>query len=102
VGQLITGVDVAWVDAIIRRVDGFPTIKAQADPLPGEQAAPLLDRLRPAIEAIERPPGYELYRDGEYRASAEANEGLAASAPSGSASTRSAEPAPAEFMGTTA
>jgi multidrug efflux pump subunit AcrB len=83
VGQLITGVEVVWVDAIIRRVDRFPTLKAQADPLPGELSAPLLARLRPQIEAIELPPGYALEWDGEYKASKEANEGLALSAPYG-------------------
>jgi multidrug efflux pump subunit AcrB len=42
VGQLVTGVEIEWVDAIIRRTDRFPTLKAQADPLPGELSAPLL------------------------------------------------------------
>jgi multidrug efflux pump subunit AcrB len=83
VGQLVTGVEVVWVDAMIRRVDRFPTIKAQADPLPGELSAPLLERLRPKIEAMELPPGYSLEWDGEYKASKEANEGLAVSAPYG-------------------
>ena len=83
VGQLVTGVEVEWVDAIIRRVDRFPTIKAQADPLPGELSSPLLERLRPKIEAMELPPGYSLEWDGEYKASKEANEGLAVSAPYG-------------------
>jgi multidrug efflux pump subunit AcrB len=83
VGQLVDGVEVELVDAIIRRENRFPTIKAQADPLPGEQSAPLLDRLRPQIEAIERPPGYALEWHGEYKASNEANAGLAASAPFG-------------------
>ena len=82
-GQLVTGVEVEWVDAIIRRVNGFPTIKAQADPLPGEQSAPLLERLRPQIEAIDLPPGYALEWHGEYKASREANAGLARSAPFG-------------------
>ncbi|MGB5200807.1 MAG: efflux RND transporter permease subunit [Sedimenticolaceae bacterium] len=83
IGQLIDEVEVVWVDAIIRRVNGFPTIKAQADPLPGEQSAPLLARLRPAIEAVDLPPGYVLAWEGEYKASREANEGLALSAPFG-------------------
>jgi multidrug efflux pump subunit AcrB len=83
IGQLIDGVEAVWVDAIIRRVNGFPTIKAQADPLPGEQSAPLLTRLRPPIEAIDLPPGYVLEWEGEYKASREANEGLALSAPFG-------------------
>jgi multidrug efflux pump subunit AcrB len=83
IGQLVDEVEVEWVDAIIRRVNGFPTIKAQADPLPGEQSAPLLQQLRPQIEAIELPPGYALEWQGEYKASREANEGLAMSAPFG-------------------
>ncbi|MBO1518952.1 efflux RND transporter permease subunit [Oceanisphaera pacifica] len=83
VSQLITGVDVEWVDSILRRIDRFPTIIAQADPPPGEQANPLLARLMPKIEAMELPPGYRLEWHGEYKASNESNEGLAISAPYG-------------------
>ena len=83
VGQLIRDVRVEWVDSIIRRVDRFPTIKAQADPVPGMLSGPVLERLRPQIEAIELPPGYALEWHGEFKASREANEGLAKSAPFG-------------------
>jgi multidrug efflux pump subunit AcrB len=83
VSQLVTGVEVEWVDALVRRVDRFPTLKAQADPLPGELPGPLLERLRPQVEAIELPAGYALEWHGEYKASREANEGLARSAPYG-------------------
>lgn len=82
-GQLIEKTEVVWADAMIRRVDGFPSIKAQADPPAGQLSTPLFNRLRPQVEAIELPPGYELEWKGEYRASKEANEGLAASAPYG-------------------
>lgn len=83
VGQLVSGVEVAWEDAVIRRVNRFPTIKAQADPPPGALSGPVLERLRPAVEAIALPPGYALEWEGEYKASREANEGLALSAPYG-------------------
>ncbi|ART80976.1 efflux RND transporter permease subunit [Oceanisphaera avium] len=83
VSQLVKELKVEWSDAIIRRVDGFATIKAQVDPLPGEQSTPLFERLRPAVEAIKLPPGYKLEWHGEYKASNEANEGLAISAPYG-------------------
>jgi multidrug efflux pump subunit AcrB len=83
VGQLVSGVEIEWVDAIIRRENRFPTLKAQADPLPGALSTPLLERLRPQIEAIDLPPGYALEWHGEYKASSEANEGLALSAPYG-------------------
>ncbi|MBN2886572.1 MAG: efflux RND transporter permease subunit [Chromatiaceae bacterium] len=83
VAQLVSGVEVVWVDAILRRVDRFPTIKAQCDPPPGELPGPLLERLRPRIESIPLPPGYSLEWQGEYKASREANAGLALSAPYG-------------------
>lgn len=83
VSQLVSDVQVQWVDAILRRVDRFPTIKAQADPLPGELSNPLFARLQPHIEAIQLPPGYSLEWHGEYKDSKESNEGLAISAPYG-------------------
>jgi multidrug efflux pump subunit AcrB len=83
VGQLVTGTDLEWVDAIIRRIDRFPTLKAQADPPPGQLSGPVLERLRPQIDTIELPPGYALEWHGEDKASREANAGLALSAPYG-------------------
>ena len=83
VGQLVDEVRVEWADSIIRRIDRFPTIKAQADPLPGVLSGPVFERLRPQVEAIELPPGYALEWHGEYKASREANEALASSAPLG-------------------
>jgi multidrug efflux pump subunit AcrB len=83
VGQFVDGVEVQWSDAIIRRENRFPTIKAQCDPPAGQLSAPLLERLQPKIEAIELPPGYALEWHGEYKASTEANAGLAAAAPFG-------------------
>lgn len=81
--QFIERFDTVWSDAMIRREDRFAMIKAQCDPPAGELAAPLLERLRPAIEAIELPPGYQLEWHGEYKASREANEGLMRAAPFG-------------------
>ena len=83
ISQLVSDVKVEWTDAILRRVDRFPTIMAQTDPLPGQQADPLFNRLKPKIEAIELPPGYSLEWHGEYKDSNESNEGLAISAPYG-------------------
>ena len=83
VAQFVSRVELDWRDAIIRRVDRFPTIKAQADPQPGALVGPLLEQLRPQVEAIPLPPGYALEWHGEYKASREANQGLAASAPFG-------------------
>lgn len=83
VEQFVEKLETRWEDAIIRRENRFPMIKAQCDPPAGQLSAPLFERLRPQVEAIELPPGYALEWHGEYKASKEANEGLAASTPYG-------------------
>lgn len=83
VSQFVERVDTRWEDALIRRENRFPTIKAQCDPPAGQLAAPLFERLRPQIEAIDLPPGYALEWHGEYKAASEANVGLTAAAPFG-------------------
>jgi len=83
VNQFVEGLETRWEDAIIRRENRFPLIKAQCDPPAGQLSAPLFERLRPQIEAIELPPGYQLEWHGEYKASREANAGLATSTPYG-------------------
>ena len=83
VDQFVEALETRWQDAIIRRENRFPMIKAQCDPPAGELSAPLLARLRPHIEAIPLPPGYKLDWHGEYKAANEANAGLAAAAPFG-------------------
>jgi len=81
--QVVSGFETIYENSLIRRQDRFPTIKAQCDPPAGELTAPLFNRLRPQIEAIELPPGYSLTWDGEFEASRESNRGLAISAPYG-------------------
>ncbi|OOF28294.1 efflux RND transporter permease subunit [Salinivibrio sp. IB872] len=83
VSQLITSIDVEYQDALLRRIDRMPTILVQADPAPGVLTADAFDALRGKIEAIELPAGYNLTWYGEYKASNDANEGLAVSAPYG-------------------
>ncbi len=83
VSQLIERVNVNYQDAILRRIDRMPTILVQADPAPGVLTADAFDALRDKIEAIDLPTGYEMIWYGEYKASKEANEGLAISAPYG-------------------
>lgn len=83
VSQLVDSVDVVYQDAILRRIDRVPTILVQADPAPGVFTADAFSNIRSKIETIELPPGYELIWYGEYKASNDANEGLAISAPYG-------------------
>lgn len=72
-----------WQDAMIRRIDRQPTILVQADPAPGVLANDALAQVRTKIEALPLPPGYELTWYGEFKASRDANQGLASSAPLG-------------------
>ncbi|MCR9078812.1 MAG: efflux RND transporter permease subunit [Hyphomonadaceae bacterium] len=81
--EVVDSVDPIWRDAMLRRVDRQWTIKAQADPATGELASDLLDRIRPQIEAIPRPPGYSFKWAGEFGDSAEANGNLASTLPLG-------------------
>ena len=82
-GELIVAMDVQWQDAILRRINRQPTIMVQADPAPGELTGEVFTQVRKDIEAITLPPGYRLTWYGEYKASNDANAGLAASAPFG-------------------
>lgn len=83
IGQVTDGFRMEMRDGLLRREDRIWAIKAQSDPVPDEYASDLLDRIRPAIEAIELPDGYELDWDGEYGASKKANENLATTLPLG-------------------
>ncbi len=83
IGQVTDGFRTVWRDGQLRREDRTWTIKAQSDPYPDELASELLGRIRPAIEAIERPDGFTLEWDGEYGDSKESNENLASTLPMG-------------------
>jgi multidrug efflux pump subunit AcrB len=83
--QVVSGYDVVWQDNVIQRRDRKRTISAMTDPyvLSDETAASLFKRLRPQIEAIEIPEGYELDWGGEYEASKEAQTAVFGSLPMG-------------------
>ncbi len=83
IGQVTDGFRTVWRDGRLKREDRIWTIKAQSDPYPDELASELLARIRPVIEAIERPDGYTLEWDGEYGDSKESNENLASTLPLG-------------------
>ena len=83
VSQVIESINVVYEDAILRRIDRVPTILVQADPAPNVLTADAFNTIRGKIESIELPAGYELTWYGEYKASNDANVGLAISAPYG-------------------
>jgi multidrug efflux pump subunit AcrB len=78
--QVITKFETVSEDEIIMRRDRKRTITVFADPIAG-QASELFARVRPQIEAINLPVGYELEWGGEYEDSGDAQAGLAASLP---------------------
>lgn len=81
--QVVERFDVVFDDYRIRRMDRALAIKAQADPADGVNSYALYDRVRPKVEAIELPVGYELEWRGEAGDSADAQGGLSATMPLG-------------------
>jgi len=75
VGHLVTGMALEWEDALIHRKDRKRTITVECNPLSG-LASPLFERLRPRIEEMELPPGYQLEWGGEYEGQVDAQNGL--------------------------
>jgi len=75
VRQVVSEVEIAVEDEIIFRRDRKRTLTVFADPVAGSASA-LFNRLRPQIEAIELPRGYELEWGGEYEDSNNAQESL--------------------------
>jgi multidrug efflux pump subunit AcrB len=78
--QVVTNFETVFEDEIIMRRNRKRTITVFADPIAGP-ATELFARVRPQIEAIDLPVGYELEWGGEYEDSGNAQAGLAASIP---------------------
>jgi multidrug efflux pump subunit AcrB len=62
--QIVSGVDVGWEDPVVRRRNRVPTITVHADPRSGLPSH-LFNRIRPKIEQIVLPPGYQREWGGE-------------------------------------
>jgi len=78
--QVVSDFETTFEDEIIQRLNRKPTITIHADPA-GGPASQLFGRIRPQIEALSLGPDYELQWWGEYRDSARAQSGIAASLP---------------------
>lgn len=78
--QVVSRFDMVFEDEIIQRQDRKRSISIYADPING-YATELLARLRPQIEAMPLPPGYNLEWGGEYEDTAKAQGGLITSIP---------------------
>jgi multidrug efflux pump subunit AcrB len=78
--QVVSSFETTYEDSIIQRLNRKSTITVHADPKKGVPSA-LLARVKPKIDALELAAGYELEWWGEYRDSARAQAGIAASIP---------------------
>ena len=78
--QVVSEFRTTYEDEIIERRNRKPTITVYADPDRG-LATSLFARVRPQVEALELPGGYELEWGGEYEDSSDAQAGLMASIP---------------------
>ena len=78
--QVVSEFRTTYENEIIERRNRKPTITVYADPDRG-LATSLFARVRPQVEALELPGGYELEWGGEYEDSSDAQAGLMASIP---------------------
>ena len=85
INQVVSKFSTEWEDQVIHRLDRKRTLTVQADPdvLGDETAAQVFNRLRPQIEALELPAGYELSWGGEFESSSKAKASLFGALPMG-------------------
>lgn len=83
--QVVNGFETDWEDSLIMRRDRKRTITVMADHdvLGDETAASLFNRVRPGIEAIPLPLGYNMEWGGEYESSSDAQAALFGGLPMG-------------------
>jgi multidrug efflux pump subunit AcrB len=74
--QVTSGVDIRWENPIIARYQQRRTMTVEASSIRGVTLPEFLESVRDKFEAIELPIGYELFWDGEYRDSKDAQASL--------------------------
>jgi len=83
IGQVVSRFETVWENTVIRGRDRRDTIIASCNPEKGFDATALFEHLRPQLEAMELPPGYQLVWGGEYEDSTLASNSLAKALPGG-------------------
>jgi multidrug efflux pump subunit AcrB len=85
IDEVVSEFRTQWEDPLIQRMDRKRTLSVLTDPdvFGSDTANDLFARLRPKVEAIELPNGYELDWGGEYESSSDAQAALFASLPLG-------------------
>jgi multidrug efflux pump subunit AcrB len=82
IGQLVHHFNTEWENSIIKRRDGRRTITASCEPKSG-LASVVFHAIRPKIEALSLPLGYEMEWGGEYEDSKDAQSALYSNLPMG-------------------
>ncbi len=83
IGQVVKRFETVWENTVIRGRDRMKTIIPSCNPETGVDTTELFNRLRPQIEAMKLPPGYQLAWGGEYEDSKLAKDSLAKALPGG-------------------
>jgi multidrug efflux pump subunit AcrB len=78
--QVVASFETGFEDDIVQRLNRKRTNTVHADPISGPSSV-VLGRIRPKVEALDYPPGYELEWWGEVRDSAKGMAGIMASLP---------------------
>lgn len=83
--QVIDGVKLEWTEPLIMRRDRKRTLTVMADHdiLGDETPASLFNRIRPQVEALQFPDGYDIEWGGEYESSNDAQKAMFVSLPLG-------------------
>lgn len=81
--QVAQSIETRQEEALIHRRDRVRTLTVQADAMPGLTADQAFRQVRPAIEAMPLPAGYEIAWGGEYESSTDAQRSLAQQLPLG-------------------
>ena len=78
IGQVVKFIEIDWEDPLIKRRDRKRTLTVMADPNPATEttAAELLNRLKPKVEMLSLPVGYEIKWGGEFEAQQKANKAV--------------------------
>ncbi len=83
IAQVVKHFETVWENTVIRGRDRRQTIIASCNPETGVDSDALFEHLRPQIEAMELPPGYQLVWGGEYEDATLAQNSLASALPGG-------------------
>ncbi len=81
--QVVDDFNIVLENAKLQRYNRSLAIMAEADPAPGDDIGELFEEIKPAVEAIDLPDGYNLEWRGQYGGGKDANAGLASTMPYG-------------------